>query len=165
MKKYLISFFAFFIISCGYIPSSQMASRVLGENVFLKINISKQDPENSVYITDILREAMLNKLGRKVTDEHNADSSIIVTMKKLEFHPMVYDRNGYVVNYKAELYLEFLMRYKNGKEEVVNTKGSYNFDINPNSIISDQARFEAIKNASSEAFDEFVSIIAIRGYK
>ncbi|EAJ6150187.1 MULTISPECIES: LPS assembly lipoprotein LptE [Campylobacter] len=165
MKKYLVLFFAFFIISCGYIPSSQMASRVLGENVFLKINISKQDPENSVYITDILREAMLNKLGRKITDEYNADSSIVVTMKRLEFLPMVYDQNGYVINYKAELYLEFILRYKSGKEEIVNTKGSYNFDINPNSIISDQARFEAIKNASSEAFDEFISIIAIRGYK
>ncbi|CAM4128346.1 LPS assembly lipoprotein LptE [Campylobacter armoricus] len=165
MKKYLVSFFAFFIIACGYIPSSQMASKVLGENVFLKINISKQDPENSVYITDILRETMLNKLGRKITDEYNADSSIIVTMKKLDFHPMVYDKNGYVINYKAQLYLEFILRYKNGKEEIINTRGSYNFDINPNSIISDQARFEAIKNASSEAFDEFVSIIAIRGYR
>ncbi|AJC86486.1 LPS assembly lipoprotein LptE [Campylobacter sp. RM16704] len=165
MKKYLIICFVFFVVACGYIPSSQMTNKVLGENVFLKINISKQDPENSVYITDILREVMLNKLGRKITDEYNADSSIIVTIKKLEFYPMIYDKNGYVINYKAELYLEFIMRYKDGKEELVNTKGSYNFDINPNSVISDQARFEAIKNASSEAFDEFVSIIAIRGYK
>ncbi|AJC84963.1 hypothetical protein I9T54_04180 [Campylobacter peloridis] len=164
MKKYLFSFLSFFLVACGYIPSSQMANKVLGENVFLKINISKQDPENSVYITDILREAMLNKLGRKIVDEHSANSSIVVTMKKLNFTPMVYDRNGYVVNYKAELYLEFILQYKNGKKEIINTKGSYNFDISPNSIISDQARFEAIKNASSEAFDEFISIIAIRGY-
>ncbi|WP_291949504.1 LPS assembly lipoprotein LptE [Campylobacter sp.] len=165
MKKLIFTFLAFFLVSCGYIPSSHMAGVVLGENVFLKINISKQDPQNSVFITDVLREAMLNKLGRSITNENSADSIIIVTMKDLKYTPMIYDKNGYVVNYKAELFLEFKLRYQNGKEEIINTKGSYYFDINPNSIISDQARFEAIKNASSQAFDEFISIVAIRGYK
>lgn len=165
MRKIFIFCFVIFFISCGYIPSSHMAQKVLGESVYLKINISKQDPENSVYITDILREAMLNKLGRNLVDEAHASSSIVVTMKELNFYPTIYDANGYVINYKAELLLEFVLKNKNGEEKIINTKGSYHFDISPNSIISDQARFEAIKNASSEAFDEFVSVIAIRGYR
>lgn len=165
MKQIIFTFLVMFLTACGYIPSSHMAGKTLGENVFLQINISKQDPQNSVYITDVLRESMLNKLGRSITSESEADSVIIVIMKDLKFTPMIYDKNGYVINYKAELYLEFKLRYKDGKEELVNTKGSYYFDINPNSVISDQARFEAIKNASRQAFDEFVSIIAIRGYR
>lgn len=43
--------------------------------------------------------------------------------------------------------------------------GSYNFEISPNSIISDSARYEAIRAASSETFDEFISVIAIKGQK
>lgn len=37
--------------------------------------------------------------------------------------------------------------------------------FSPNSIISDSARYEAIRAASSEAFDEFISVIAIKGQK
>ncbi|EPP4233455.1 LPS assembly lipoprotein LptE, partial [Campylobacter coli] len=70
-----------------------------------------------------------------------------------------------VVSYKAKLNLEFKVVFKDGSVEHFNTSGSYNFDISPNSIISDTARYEAIRSASSEAFDEFISVIAIKGQK
>ncbi|HEF3568334.1 TPA: hypothetical protein R9135_001644, partial [Campylobacter upsaliensis] len=67
--------------------------------------------------------------------------------------------------YKARLNLNFYVLFKDGGEENFNTSGSYNFDISPNSIISDTARQMAIREASKEAFDEFISVIAIRGAK
>jgi hypothetical protein len=41
--------------------------------------------------------------------------------------------------------------------------GEYDFTIEPNSVISDTRRFEAIKNASYEALDEYIAALAIRG--
>ncbi|EAH9856729.1 hypothetical protein LO083_001718, partial [Campylobacter jejuni] len=76
-----------------------------------------------------------------------------------------YDKNGYVISYKAKLNLDFNVVFKDGSSQAFSTSGSYNFEISPNSIISDSARYEAIRAASSEAFDEFISVIAIKGQK
>ena len=86
-------------------------------------------------------------------------------MNILSFTPIAYDENGYVSIYRARLELDFRVRFENGKEEHFKTSGNYDFVISPNSIISDSARLEAIRAASNEAFDEFVSILAIKGLK
>jgi len=60
---------------------------------------------------------------------------------------------------------------KDGKSEKFSTVGEYDFPIaedengKTNSVISDGNRFEAIKLASLDALNEFVSQIALRGMK
>ena len=43
------------------------------------------------------------------------------------------------------------------------TKGTYDFDIEPNAIISDQVRFEAIRQGAQKALDAFVAQVAAQG--
>ncbi len=43
--------------------------------------------------------------------------------------------------------------------------GVYDFNIEPNAIISDQARFEAIRLSSQKAIDVFVAQVAAQGSK
>ncbi|MBK1972133.1 hypothetical protein JG677_06100 [Campylobacter sp. TTU-622] len=165
MKKYFLFCFIFFLCACGYIPSSKLADRIFNEKVYVNVELNAQDPKNSIFVADTLKEVIISKLGRKLALKHEADDIINVKMNNLTFIPLVYDKNGYVVSYKAKLDLEFNVVFKDGKTQVFNASGSYDFDISPNSIISDTARTEAIKYASSEAFDEFISMIAIKGYK
>ncbi|TKX33094.1 LPS assembly lipoprotein LptE [Campylobacter aviculae] len=165
MKKVFISFIVLFFSACGYVPTSKIADNIFDEKVYVNVELNLQDPRNSIFVADTLKEIIISKLGRKLALKHEADDTINVRMSSLDFIPLVYDKNGYVVSYKAKLNLEFYVVFKDGSSERFNTSGSYNFDISPNSIISDSARYDAIRAASNEAFDEFISVIAIKGHK
>lgn len=165
MKKVLIFCIGLFLGACGYIPTSKIANNIFNEKVYVNVELSQQDPKNSIYVADTLKEMVISKLGRKLALKHEADDVINVKMNNLEFIPLVYDKNGYVISYKAKLNLEFDVIFKDGSRKNFNTTGSFNFNISPNSVISDTARYDAIRFASSEAFDEFISVIAIRGHE
>ena len=70
-----------------------------------------------------------------------------------------------VVNFKTKL--------KNGEIFSKDCVGDYDFRVSrlvknsydTSSIISDKDRYDAIENASAQAFDEFVSALAIKGLK
>ncbi|TQR26703.1 LPS assembly lipoprotein LptE [Campylobacter sp. MIT 97-5078] len=156
---------SFLFIACGYVPTSKVAQKIFSDKVYVSVEISPQDPQNSVFVVDTLREVIINKLGKSPASKEEADESINVRVGNLDFIPIIYDENGYVIAYKAKLNLEFSVVFKDGKEEFIKTQGSYDFAISPNSVISDTARLDAMRFASSEAFDEFVSIVAIKGQR
>jgi len=165
MKKILVFFALLFFVACGYAPTSKIANNIFDEKVYVNVELSMQDPKNSIFVADTLKEMVISKLGRKLALKHEADDIINVRMNNLEFIPLAYDKNGYVISYKARLNLDFNVVFKDGSSQVFSTSGSYNFEISPNSIISDSARYDAIRAASSEAFDEFISVIAIKGQR
>jgi hypothetical protein len=41
----------------------------------------------------------------------------------------------------------------------------YDFEIEPNAIISDQARFEAIRQGAQKGIEAFIAQVAATGYK
>lgn len=163
MKKILATTLALALCACGYLPASRAASNVFGEKIYINTIISQQDSKNSIYIVDTIREIIINKLSKSPALKEEADDILLVSMESLNFIPIIYDENGYVIAYKARIVLLFDATFANGRKEKIRTSGNYDFAISPNTVISDSARFEAIRSASSEAFDEFVSIIAIKG--
>jgi hypothetical protein len=44
-----------------------------------------------------------------------------------------------------------------------NVSGVYDFNIEPNAIVSDQARFEAIRQGAQKGIDNFVAQVAAQG--
>lgn len=151
--------------ACGYLPTNKVASNVFSDKIYINAIISQQDSRNSIYIVDTIRELVINKLGKSPTLKEEADDTLYVAMESLSFIPIIYDENGYVIAYKARIVLLFDVAFKNGQKEKIRASGDYDFAISPNTVISDTAKFEAIRAASSEAFDEFVSIVAIKGHR
>lgn len=166
MKQLFLGFLiAVFISGCGYKPSSYYAKQALGDNLYAEVTISRQDPRNSVLIKDAVNEAIVGRFGGKLVAKEQADSVLHVKIQSLSFSPTVYDTYGYVIAYKATVVLA--MQYENAtkKVEKLTATGEYDFSIEANSVISDTNRFEAIRYASSDALDEFVSKIAIKGLR
>jgi hypothetical protein len=56
-------------------------------------------------------------------------------------------------------------RLKDEKKELYSTRGVYDFAIEPNAIISDQARFEAIRQGAQKGIDSFIAQVAAQGAK
>ena len=165
--KFLSKFIAFFVIlffvACGYLPVSQITNNIFNEKIYLYVKIDEKDPENSIFIIDSMREIISQKFKKTLVNKEEADDSIFVDIKNLSFIPIVYDKNGYIIAYKVKLVLNFDILYKNGSKDNFTASGSYDFSLDPNSIISDTIRTQAMQYASSEAFDEFIAYLAIKG--
>ncbi|WP_024953677.1 LPS assembly lipoprotein LptE [Sulfurospirillum arcachonense] len=156
---------AVFISACGYKPSVRYAREALGERIHVEVSISRKDPKNSVVIKDAVNEAVITRLGGKLSSKELADTHLNISIGSTTFSAILYDVDGYVVSYKALVSLKTKYTTKDGKSESFSTTGEYDFPIEANSIISDSKRFEAIKLASLDALNEFISKIAIKGMK
>ncbi len=160
-----------FLSACGYKPSTHYTKEVLGERIHVDVSISRKDPKNSVLIKDAVNQSVITRLGGKLSPKETADSELFVKIGSTRFSPILYNKSGYVTAYKAKVLLDIKYVTKDGKSESFSTSGEYDFpmiendDGTTNSIISDSKRFDAIKQASLDALNEFVSKISIKGMK
>ena len=154
-----------------YKPTAYYAKEALGERIHVDVSISRKDPKNSVLIKDAVNESVITRLGGKLSSKEMADSELFVSIGSTSFSPILYNSRGYVTSYKAKVSLSIKYIIKDGKSESFSTSGEYDFPIaenvdgTTNSVISDSKRFEAIKLASLDALNEFVSKISIKGMK
>jgi len=151
--------------SCGYKPTAIYTKNVLGDKIYADVEISLEDPENSILIKDAINEAIINKFHSKLVSKNEASSKLDIKLSSVKFQPIDYDSNGYVIAYKTLVRLETTYSDKSSKKSTISTTGDYDFNIQSLSVISDSKRFNAIKEASQKAIDAFISKISIRGVK
>lgn len=165
MKKLFLGnlFLMLLLAGCGYKPQAQYAKEVLGKNIYAQVNVSKQDPKNSVLIQDALNEAIITRFKGRLSSKATADTLLYASIGSINFSPILYDADGYVISYKARVTLRTKYTLRSGKSHTLSTTGEYDFPIEANSVISDTKRFEAIRLASTDALNELVSAITVRG--
>jgi len=163
--RYLILLFTLFLfIGCGYKPASLYSKKVLGDRIYTDVKVYLRDPENAVLIKDAINEAVVSRFKGRLSTKKDATSQIIISLSSVSFRPLQYDKNGYVVYYRAITTLNIIYKNKNMTKSI-NVSGNYDFPIEPNSVISDTKRFEAIRESSKKALDKFISRISIIGYQ
>lgn len=163
MNRIFLALTLILFLGCGYKPVTKLSQSVLGDRVYAYVTISISDPKNSVIIQDATKEAVVTRFGDSMVSKQVANSTMHTAIKSVDFIPTVYDRNGYVVSYKAKIVLTITTVFSNGVKKVYNTQGEYDFPIEANSVISDKKRFEAIKRSSLSALDEYIAFIAVKG--
>ncbi|HIO91009.1 MAG TPA: hypothetical protein EYG69_04475 [Campylobacterales bacterium] len=164
MKYWLILITVLFLSSCGYKPTHIYTKNVLGDKIYVDVEISLSDPQNSVLITDSINEAVISKFRSSLVSENRADFKLKVSLNSIGFTPIQYDDDGYVISYKSVVSLKINYIDRFSKTQTITSSGDYDFSIEANSIISDNKRFEAIKFAALKAIDQFISKISVRGY-
>ena len=163
-KSWFIIFLIFLLSSCGYKPTNLYTKKVLGQNIYVKVSISRVDPQNSVLITDAINQAVITKFrSNLVFDPKVASSKLYISLGNVTFKPIQYDTKGYVIAYKTIVTLKTKYVDKNGKTKNVTSSGDYDFSIEANSVISDNKRFDAIKYGALKAIDELISKISVIG--
>ena len=173
MRYFLAFFIAIFICGCGYKPVSKITQDLVGEKIYVDVIISKEEPKNSVWIKDAVKEGMVARLNKSLSSKESADTSIIISVKELTYDAIIYDQYGYITSYKASLQLNYKTKFKDGSVVDVPASGEYDFSVArrqkdvrfADSVISDTQKYEAIKEASKEAFDEYIANLAVKGYK
>ena len=169
-----MSFFAkstllFFLIvtllllsSCGYKPSSKHARVVVGEKISTRIVISSQDPENTVVIKDAIDSAVIEIFRSSLVERKYADTHLVLRLLPPVYSPVQFDANGFIVGYRATITLAITRKTKEKQKEYI-AHGTYDFTVNPNSVITEQQRFDAIRFSAAKAITSFVAQISAEG--
>jgi len=150
------------ITACGYRPSAKFSRDILGQKISTDVRISAEDPQNTVLIKDAIDSAIVESLQSSLTTRAYSDTHLSIYMGSLNYSPTQYDANGYVIGYRMKVTLH-ITKFQNSKSKKYSTYGTYDFSVTPNSIVTDQQRFDAIKFSASKAIDSFVAKISAEG--
>ncbi|MFA7091229.1 MAG: LPS assembly lipoprotein LptE [Arcobacteraceae bacterium] len=164
-KVLLLTLFLFVLVGCGYKPSSHYAKERIQGNVFVDIDVSIEDPKNSVIIKDAMSEILVSRFGAKIVyNKEIADTILNLKLNAVSMQILQYDAQGYAKLYQAvvNIKVDYLTNEKKGS---VTVSGTYDFSVDGQDEISEAKRFEAVKNASSKALEEVISKLAIESFR
>ena len=170
-KKVLFVLFTFIIsfsfFGCSYKPSSQYAKEEIQGNVFVKVTIDLEDPQNSVLIKDSINKLLIQKLDVDiVSSESLADTIMYIDVNRVSIQELQYDDLGYNKLYRALVSINVSYSKKGEKKKksfIVD--GEHNFSVDNGTTINSNQRYDAIKKASDKALEEVLSKIAVGSFK
>lgn len=166
MKLHAMKFIALFAIvllhGCGYKPSSKYAKSIVGERISTSVVISEEDPENTVIIKDALDSAIIQVFRSSLVPQDASTTHLNIKISNPSYTPIQYNEEGFVIAYRMGLSLQIEKIY-NGIHKNYSTHGTYDFAVEPNAVITDQERFNAIKLSAAKAITSFVAKISAQG--
>lgn len=163
MMKLLASFLILVLIAgCGYVPASKQARKIVGNNLYVEVIVPLEDPINAVIIKDAMRKSVVTRFHSSLVDKSKAQTELLVEMSNIAFQPLQYDQSGYIIVYRAIINI-VVTRLHADKKELYLSKGNFDFTIEPNAVITDTQRLEAISKASLKALDSFVAQVGAKG--
>jgi len=164
LKSFVIVFLLLNFSGCGYKPSAKYAREVLGKKISTSIVISAQDPENTVIIKDAVDSAIIKIFHASLVDKKIADTHLAFSISEPSYTPLQYNSNGFIISYRATIQL-IIQRYSKGVQKKYTTKGTYDFSVVPNAVLTDKERFDAIKFSATKAISAFVAKVSAEGLR
>jgi hypothetical protein len=167
MNKLILIILSLYIFSgcAGYKPSSYYVKQEISKTVFVNLNVNISNSVNSVLVKDAMNEMIVNRFGSKLVDLPSQAQTILnISLDSVNLSPIQYDTQGYVNTYRATVSIEVNYN-QNGFNRNITVGNYYDFAVDPNAIISDSKKEEAVKIASSKALEDLLSKIAIQSFK
>ena len=170
-KKVLFVLFTFTVsfsfFGCSYKPSTHYAKEEITGNVYVKVSIDLEDPQNSVLIKDSINKLLIQKLDADIVNtESLADTIMYIEVNRVSMQELQYDDLGYNKLYRALVSINVSYSKKGEKKKksfIVD--GEHNFSVDNGTTINSNVRYDAIRKASDKALDEILSKIAVSSYK
>ncbi|MEA1892638.1 MAG: hypothetical protein U9N33_08010 [Campylobacterota bacterium] len=162
MKLFFSLLIILSFVSCGYKPSAKFSRGIVGEKISTSITISAHDPENTVIIKDAVDQAVIEVFHASLCDRKTSTTHLALSIAKPSYTPIVYDDNGFVVGYRMMVHLN-IIKYHSGVSKKYHAVGTHDFTVEPNAVVTDQVRFEAIKYSSEKAIRSFVAQVSAEG--
>ena len=163
MKK-LFFFLPLIFVACGYKPSVDYQNRLLGNQIKTVVNIDAQNPRETIFLKDALNDAVYTILGKNVC-YNNCTSTLIINPSFSALDVLDYDKNGYPVLYRSKVVLNVTLKDKNLKIRHYTVNGIYDFRVESQSIVNDETKLNAYKNASINALNKLFATLAKDGAK
>lgn len=148
---------AIFLAGCGYYPMSYYTKQNLGENIYVEAVVNLADPENSLIAKDALNQAIAQKFHLRLVAKSEADTIIRTEITSVSVDSIADNDAGFANFYRASVNISFEYTDKKGNARKFSNYGFYDFPVDVISTITDETRFNAIKEASISAIDKFIA--------
>ena len=152
-----------FVSGCGYSPSAKFSRLVVGEKISTSVNISLIDPENTVIIKDAVDAAIIEVFHASLVPRNMSQTHLVLGLSNPSYSPIQYNSDGFIIAYRATISLNIQKQTGRDVKKSYLAKGTYDFSITPNAIITDKERFDAIKFSSVKAIKSFVAQVSAEG--
>ena len=162
MKYIILVLILFGFSACGYTPSSKFSRQVTGEKISTSVNISALDPENTVIIKDAVDSAIIDVFHASLTSRVLSQTHLDLSIAPPGYTPIVFDENGFIIGYRMTVNLN-IIRYHDGLSKNYSARGTHDFSVAPNAIVTDFERFEAIRFSAAKAIRSFVAQVSAEG--
>ena len=162
MRFFTFILAALLLSGCGYSPSAKFSRVVVGDKVSTSVKISLIDPENTVLIKDAVDAAIIQVFHASLVPKHMSQTHLVLNLSNPSYSPIQYNSDGFIVGYRTTVRLNILRETKDESKNY-SVKGTYDFSITPNAVITDKERFDAIKFSSEKAIKAFVAQLSAEG--
>lgn len=159
MKKLLALALLFFLAGCGYRPLAHFAKEIFGSSIYVEVIINPKYPKSGVLAKDILNKAFLSRFHLSVAPKEEAQSTILMDLRKIDFTSIAQDDQGFTTHYRITTDINFKYTSIYGQDYNVTISGSsdYASTANMTSIATEKAQLDAINLAVEQAINKFVS--------
>ncbi|GAD18188.1 Probable lipoprotein Cj1090c [Helicobacter fennelliae] len=149
---------------CGYVPSSTYTQRLLGNQVFVKLNINLANPENSVELKDLVNKIVISRFQTRLSNQENADSIITININKIIDNPMAVSSDGFSSYYRVNTYVTYEYNDKKGTKKTFSINGYYDYSLSlDNPLTTYNNRDYALNQAFSQTLDKFIAQMSFEG--
>lgn len=166
--KILVSLFLIIglFIGCGYKPSSYYARDAITGDVYVILNVDIENSENSVYVKDAMNEMILNQFKTSITDDKaKAETIVTVALSSVSHKVLSTDNDGYAQSYRTTVNITVSYQKVDEESKSVSVSNYYDYSVDTDSVITDQKKKLAVKNASIKALSDVFSKIAVNSMK
>lgn len=161
--RFFLPLLLLFFAGCGYKPSSDFTRSSIGGSVYVEVEINAKEAISIPYIKDSMIEAVIRRFHSRVKSEEMADTVMYMRLNSVAFTPLNYDSNGYVIAYRANVDISIRYKKHGAAYKIFDARGVHDFSVEPDSVISDTSRENAIKIGSNRAIDSFISYLSAKG--
>jgi len=162
--KFLFPFFILLLVGCGYKPSDYYQHKIIGKEIKPVVKISAKIPKKTIFLKDALNDAIYTVFNANISNE-NPNTVIILDIISDNLEALDYDKNGFPILYRSNVSIKATVTDKYGKKHVYKIKSSYDFAVSANTIINDQLKYDAFKQASINALNKLLAKITEDGIK
>ena len=161
---FLMCFVCILLSGCGYLPSSVLAQKALGNSVFVKLNINLPNPENSVELKDEFNKTIVSRFQNKIADSNNSDSIITINIDKITDTHIAVSSDGFTTYYRVQVFTTYIYDDKKGNKTSVSNSGFFDYNVSLDSpLVTYNNRYYAINQAFLQTIDKFVAMMAYEG--
>lgn len=163
---FVVQFSLFFLSGCGYKPTSYYAKNEISGKVYVDLQMDIENTQNSILVKDAMNEMVLNRFNAQLTqDKENADTQVLVRLARVTHSVMASDNEGYAKTYRANVTITVMYQKMGEQKKYISVSNYYDYNVEANSLVSDQQKQEAVKNAAKKALSDLFSKIAVNSFK
>ena len=167
-KTSLILFLLFFIVGCGYKPSSYYAKNELNSNIYVNTKIDIKNSEGSVLAKEIINNMVLDNLNANIVNRRDmADYILDVFIKGVDTISLQTDNEGYVSVKRVTVTIDVVYRKNitHSQKRTIEVSSYDDYIVSDDSIVTERNKRYAITNAVSKALDNIFLKISINSFK